>query len=230
MQARGQADYVLVNGRLYTVDPAQPVAEAMAVRGDRILMVGTTAQLTAAYPDAPHIDLQGRAVVPGFIDAHAHLMGLGLSRLRADLTGTRSVEEILERLREFARQLPEGTWLLGRGWDQNDWSVKEFPTRQMLDEVFPERPVWLVRIDGHAAWANTAAIRRANPALLTEQIPDPEGGHIVRDAEGKPHGRVHRRGNGPDRPAYPAALRGRAGRGLAPGRGRGQSLRADGRA
>ena len=188
IQARGQADYVLVNGRLYTVDPAQPVAEAMAVRGDRILMVGTTAQLTTAYPDAPHIDLQGRTVVPGFIDAHAHLMGLGLSRLRADLTGTRSVEEILERLREFARQLPEGAWLLGRGWDQNDWPVKEFPTRQMLDEVFPERPVWLVRIDGHAAWANTAAIRKANPALLTEQIPDPEGGHIVRDAEGRPTG------------------------------------------
>ncbi|SHK72433.1 amidohydrolase [Rhodothermus profundi] len=187
-QAQGQADYVLINGRLYTVDPAQPVAEAMAVRGDRILMVGTTAQLTDVYPDAPHIDLEGRVVVPGFIDAHAHLMGLGLNRMRADLTGTRSVQEILERLETFAQQLPRDAWLLGRGWDQNDWPVKEFPTRQMLDAVFPERPVWLVRIDGHAAWANTAAIRRAYPALLTEAVPDPEGGHIVRDAEGRPTG------------------------------------------
>ncbi len=188
MSVHGQADYLLINGRIYTVDATQPVAEAMAIRDDRILMVGTTAQLTAAYPEAPRIDLKGRAVVPGFIDAHAHLMGLGLSRLRADLTGTRSVEEVLERLQAFARQLPEDAWLLGRGWDQNDWPVKEFPTRQMLDAVFPERPVWLVRIDGHAAWANTAAIRKANPRLLTEDIPDPEGGHIVRDAEGRPTG------------------------------------------
>ncbi|MDQ7039945.1 MAG: amidohydrolase [Rhodothermus sp.] len=188
MSVHGQADYLLINGRIYTVDAVQPMVEAMAIRGDRILMVGTTAQLAAAYPEAPRIDLKGLAVVPGFIDAHAHLMGLGLSRLRADLTGTRSIEEILERLQAFARQLPEEAWLLGRGWDQNDWPVKEFPTRQMLDAVFPERPVWLVRIDGHAAWANTAAIRRANPRLLTEDVPDPEGGHIVRDAEGRPTG------------------------------------------
>lgn len=188
MTGQGQADYVLINGRLYTVDPALPVAEAMAVRGNRILMVGTTAQLTAAYPEAPHIDLQGATVVPGFVDAHAHLMGLGLSRLQADLTGTRSVEEILTRLQDFARSLPQDAWLLGRGWDQNDWPVKEFPTRQMLDAVFSERPVWLVRIDGHAAWANTAALRKANPALLMAPVPDPEGGRVVRDEEGLPTG------------------------------------------
>lgn len=188
MSAYGQADYVLVGGRLYTVDSTQPVAEALAVQGERIVMVGTTEQVLATYPQAPRIDLKGYTVVPGFIDAHAHLMGLGLSRMQVDLTGTRSVQEVLERLKAFAASLPEQAWLLGRGWDQNNWPVKEFPTRQMLDTVFPERPVWLVRIDGHAAWANTAALMQAAPALLTTFVADPSGGRIVRDAQGMPTG------------------------------------------
>ncbi|GBD01584.1 N-substituted formamide deformylase [bacterium HR18] len=188
MGAYGQADYVLVGGRLYTVDPAQPIAEAMAVQGERILMVGTSEQVLAAYPNAQRIDLDGYVVVPGFIDAHAHLMGLGLNRMQADLTGTRSVQEVLERLKAFATSLPEGAWLLGRGWDQNDWPVKAFPTRYMLDAAFPDRPVWLVRIDGHAAWANTAALQQAAPELLATFVADPPGGRIVRDAQGIPTG------------------------------------------
>lgn len=182
---RAQADFVVVNARVYTVEAAQPVAEAFAVRGDRFLLVGSAAQVTAAYPDAPRLDAGGRAIVPGLIDAHVHLMNLGVARLTADLVGAASKAEVLDRLAAFAATLPEGTWLVGRGWDQNDWPEKTFPTRQDLDARFPDRPVYLVRIDGHAAWVNTAALRAAGG--LAEN-PAPEGGRIVRDASGAPTG------------------------------------------
>ncbi len=185
--ARAQAHFVLHNARLYTADPAQPQAEALAVRGDRILMVGSDAALLEAYPDAERRDAGGRAVIPGLIDAHAHLMGQGLAMLQVDLVGTASKAEILERAQAFAATLPEGAWLTGRGWDQNDWPEKTFPTRADLDAAFPTRPVWLRRIDGHAAWANTAALRAVG-LEKRDAMDDPEGGKIVRDEAGDPTG------------------------------------------
>src|SRR5690606_15002403 len=118
-------------------------------------------------------------------------VGLGLALTRVDLVGTRSKQEILQRLQEFARALPPGEWLLGRGWDQNDWPEQAFPTAADLDAAFPDRPVWLGRVDGHAGWVNSAALRAiaADPAaaaLLAQG--QPEGGLIVRDAAGKPTG------------------------------------------
>ncbi|WP_456425991.1 amidohydrolase [Rhodocaloribacter sp.] len=179
--------FVLHNARIYTANPAQPTAEAMAVEDGRIVMVGAEDEVLAAHPDAARLDAEGRAVVPGLIDAHVHLMGLGVSMMQADLVGTASKEEVIERLEAFEETLPEEAWLTGRGWDQNDWPEQDFPTRYDLDEAFPERPVWLRRIDGHAAWANTAALRVVGLERLRE-MPDPEGGSIRRDARGEPTG------------------------------------------
>jgi predicted amidohydrolase YtcJ len=123
--------------------------------------------------------------VPGLVDAHAHLMGLGFALMQADLVGARSKAEVLDRLVAFAANLPDGAWLLGRGWDQNDWPDKTFPTAADLDAAFPTRPVWLERVDGHAGWANTAAMRRATRDLAGGW--QPEGGFIVR-TDGRPTG------------------------------------------
>ena len=187
LAAFGQATLVLHNAQLYTADPDQPKAEAMAVQGGRVLMVGSNEAILAAYPDAPRRDAGGQTVVPGFIDAHAHLMGMGMSKLQVDLVGAASKEEVLARLRAFASTLPADAWLTGRGWDQNDWPEKAFPTRADLDAAFPDRPVWLVRVDGHAAWANTAALRAAGLDRIRAAA-DPEGGQTLRDAAGEPTG------------------------------------------
>ena len=183
--------YVITDARIYTVDDARPAAEAMAVGADgRIVVVGTEAEVLGAHADWPRVDLDGRTVIPGLIDAHAHLLNLGTSLLQADLRGTGSVAEIVGRLQAFAATLPEGAWLTGRGWDQNDWGSgsQPFPTRADLDAAFPTRPVWLVRIDGHAAWANTAALRVAGIDPAAPAPPDTEGGAVIRDADGRPTG------------------------------------------
>lgn len=184
--AAAQSDVTVLHGaRIYTVDPAQPVAEAMAFAEGRILAVGTEAEVLAAHPGARRIDARGRTVVPGLIDAHAHLMGLGQSLLQADLVGARSVGEVVERLQAFAATLPDTSWVLGRGWDQNEWPDPVFPTAADLDAAFPDRPVYLTRVDGHAAWVNSAAMARV-PGFAA--LPDPEGGRILRDEAGRPTG------------------------------------------
>lgn len=185
--AQAQAAFVVHNAQIYTVNSDQPSAEALAVRGERILMVGSNDQVLNAYPDADRMNAQGQTIVPGLIDAHAHLMGLGTSMITVDLVGTESKDEVVDRLTAFAADLPPETWLTGRGWDQNDWPEKEFPSRDDLDEAFPERPVWLRRIDGHAAWANSAAIREVGDEILNS-LSDPEGGKIIRDERGRPTG------------------------------------------
>lgn len=185
--AVAQADYILHNAHIYTVNRDQPIAGAMAVRGERILEVGSEHDILQAYPHVPRVDAGGRTVLPGLIDAHVHLMGLGIGMLQVDLAGTASIDEVVERLRAFERTLTRGAWLQGHGWDQNDWPGQAFPTRSDLDAAFPDRPVWLVRVDGHAAWANTAAIKFVGEEVL-RVAPDPEGGKIVRDARGNPTG------------------------------------------
>ena len=131
-------------------------------------------------------DLSGATIIPGLIDAHGHIMGLGYSLLRVDLVGAKSKSEVLERLQAFEARLPEEAWLTGRGWDQNDWPEKQFPDRDDLDAAFPDRPVWLTRIDGHAGWANSAAMRQADREFDGEW--QPEGGLVVRDATGRATG------------------------------------------
>ena len=177
---------VLVNARIHTLDDAHPTAEAMAWSGDgRIIAIGGRDGVLARAAGFPVHDAGGATVVPGLIDAHAHLMGLGYALMQADLVGTRGKSEVIERLRTFAATLPPDAWLLGRGWDQNDWPEKEFPTAADLDAAFPTRPVWLERVDGHAGWANGAAMRLVRRDLDSEW--QPQGGRIVR-AGGKPTG------------------------------------------
>ena len=131
-----------------------PVITSYSIHYTKLYDVGDSVVLQAAFPDAPAVDLAGRRVLPGLIDSHGHLYGLAESLTRADLVGSSSKEEVLARLRAFAAGLPAGEWVLGRGWDQNDWPVKEFPVSADLDAAFPDRPVWLERIDGHAGWGS----------------------------------------------------------------------------
>ena len=181
---------VVTAKRVHTSDPVHPVAEAMAWDAQgRILAVGGTRELLARYPGATRIDAAGKTVIPGLIDAHGHVMGLGYALMRADLVDAQDKNDVIARLRAFEKQLPPNAWLLGGGWDQNDWPDKTFPTAADLDAAFPDRPVWLERVDGHAGWANSAALRAvaANSTRSLEGDWQPEGGRIERVA-GKPSG------------------------------------------
>lgn len=153
-------DLLLINAKVYTVDAAFTVTEAIAVKDGRIVATGTSADLQAKYEPKETLDAGGQYVYPGFIDAHAHFVGYAQSLQNVDLTGTESWQAILDRLLAYAKTHPEG-WITGRGWDQNDWPVKEFPNNSELNRLFPDRPVLLGRVDGHAAIANDAAIELA---------------------------------------------------------------------
>lgn len=158
--SRQKIDLLIINGTVYTVDTAFSTTEAVAIRDGKIVATGTTADLQQQYEARETMDAKGQFIYPGFIDAHAHFVGYGIGLQTADLTGTNSWEEILTRLREFATTQPNG-WLIGRGWDQNDWAVKEFPDNKQLNSLFPDRPVLLTRVDGHAAIANQKAMDMA---------------------------------------------------------------------
>ncbi|WP_119718732.1 amidohydrolase [Cognatilysobacter tabacisoli] len=185
--ASNQRVTVLTAARIHTMDPAQPRVEALAYDdAGTVVAVGTREALAARYPDASRLDVGASTVVPGLIDAHGHVEGLGYTKLRVDLVGARSKDEVLARLRAFAAQLPAGAWLLGRGWDQNDWPEQRFPTAADLDAAFPDRPVWLERVDGHAGWGNRAAMAAVKRDLTGDWQPD--GGRIERDAQRRPTG------------------------------------------
>jgi predicted amidohydrolase YtcJ len=186
VMAQQSADLVLTNGRIYTVDNARPQVSALAVRDGRVLFVGSDAEAKAlAGPSTQVIDLRGAAVYPGFTDAHAHLLGLGNMLQRVNLAGSTSYDEVIERVKAWAKNVKPGEWIQGRGWDQNRWPVKEFPTHEALSRAFPSNPVVLDRIDGHALLANARAMELAHVTAATR---DPAGGRIVRLASGAPSG------------------------------------------
>ena len=151
-----EVDLIVHNAMVYTVDDNFSVVEAFAVKDGKILETGSSKDILKKYK-GKILDVEGNAVYPGFIDGHSHFYGYGEGLQQADLVGTKSWIEILEKLQQFGRENPEG-WIIGRGWDQNDWSIKEFPDNTKLNELFPNRPVVLTRIDGHAAIANKAAL------------------------------------------------------------------------
>ncbi len=180
------ADLLFTGGRIYTAEEEQPTAEALAVRGGRIVYVGAAEGLEALRgPRTREIRLGDRVLLPGFADGHAHLLGIGAALERVDLVGTASYEQVIERAVAGAAELPAEAWLLGRGWDQNDWADTAFPTHHALSAALPDRPAVLTRVDGHALLANAAAMKAAGVTAMT---PDPPGGRILRGADGEPTG------------------------------------------
>jgi predicted amidohydrolase YtcJ len=184
-RARGRrVTLLLTNGKVFTADEQGTVAQAVAIDGERIVAVGTDAEIRRGYTAARTIDLRGRLVTPGFNDAHIHFLNGGLAMMRVDFNGATTLAETKRRIAEKARALPEGSWILGRGWDHTLWGG-QWPTRQDLDEVAPRHPVFVTRVDGHVSWANSLALERAG---ITRETRDPEGGELLRDAEGVPTG------------------------------------------
>ena len=156
-----EVDLLIKNSKIYTVDEAFDVVEAMAIKNGKIIDIGSSAELENKYSATKIIDAKGKFIYPGFNDAHCHLYGYGITKLRyANLTGTKSWDEITEKMREFSEGNPS-EWILGRGWDQNDWADNEFPTNEKLNELFPNKPVLLTRIDGHAVIVNNKALELA---------------------------------------------------------------------
>jgi predicted amidohydrolase YtcJ len=170
------ADLVVHNAVIHTMDEAGTVHQAMAVRNGRIVELGPERQILNKYRAPRRYDAQGRPVYPGFIDGHCHFLGYGLNKQKVDLQGADSWEEVLERTVAFAQAHPDQEWILGRGWDQNRWTGKTLPDNSRLNALFPDRPVLLQRVDGHAAVVNQAAIDRVG---LDTGAPV-EGGLMVR--------------------------------------------------
>ena len=155
--AQKNADLIITNAKIYTVNQNFDTAEAMAISNGKILAVGKSADILKNYSSAKVQDVQGKTVFPGLIDAHCHFTGYATDKWKCELWGTKSWDEIVARISEYAKTAPK-EWLYGRSWDQNDWAVKEFPNKEKLDLLFPNRPVYLKRIDGHAAVANQKAL------------------------------------------------------------------------
>jgi len=155
------ADIIVHNAVVYTVDNQFTKAEAFAIKGGKFLETGSSKNILAKYTAKQKIDAKGKPVFPGLYDPHSHFLGLGQMLSQCDLVDTKSYGEIIERLQKFEAQHKGDRWLIGRGWDQNDWDVKVFPTKELLDKAFPNKPVFLTRIDGHAAVVNSKAIELA---------------------------------------------------------------------
>ena len=185
-QTRGPADLVVTNARIYTMDATRPVVAAMAVRDGKVLFTGSEREAMALRgANTRVVDASGRTVIPGMVDAHAHLLGLGQALRQVDLVGAKSYDEVVARVAAAAKGLPAGKWLLGRGWDQNDWGDTRFPTHDALSRAVPNNPVYLTRVDGHAGLANAAAMRAAG---VTTATADPSGGRVERTATREPTG------------------------------------------
>jgi len=156
-----KVDLLVKNAHIYLVDSSFQTAEAMVISNGKVIATGSNQILTNTYLPAEAIDAGGNFIYPGFIDAHCHFLAYGKGLNECNLTGTNSWSAILDSLKSFSRANQTG-WLIGRGWDQNDWNDKSFPTNEKLDSLFPTRPVILTRIDGHAAVANSKALKLAD--------------------------------------------------------------------
>ena len=180
------ATLVLTNGQIYTMDPTQPRATAVAIRDSHVLAVGSDGDMKRLLkPGGEMVDLSGRFVTPGLVDAHVHFQHFAISLQNIDLEGTATRQAALDRVAAFAREHPGGGWLRGRGWVQDAWPDRAFPTAADLDTIIPDRPVYLSHKSGHAAWVNSLAL---NIAQVNETTADPPGGQIQRDAAGRPTG------------------------------------------
>ena len=185
-RAAETADTIVTNAKVYTVNPQQKWAEAIAVRGENILAVGDAKQIEA-YRGASTkvIDAKGHLVLPGFTDCHVHFMSGSLGLTHVDLNGANTVEEIQKRVKEYAASHPNLPWITGMGWQYPVFGPTALPTKKMLDDVIPDRPVYMVAYDGHSSWANSKALAMAG---IDQNTPDPPNGKIVRDSKGEATG------------------------------------------
>lgn len=180
-QTKEQVDLIIHNAVIYSVDSAFTVYEAMAVKDGKIVELSTDQIILKHYEATETQDLKGKTVFPGFIDAHCHFLGYGLGLKNINLVNTKSFNEAVERVVSSTKETENSdTWIIGRGWDQNDWDDKQLPTKQKLDSLFPHRPVMLMRIDGHAVLVNEEALKRANITASTKI----SGGEIVKSGSG----------------------------------------------
>jgi predicted amidohydrolase YtcJ len=178
-------DLVVVNGNIYTVNGKQPHAEAFAVRDQRIAFVGSTGDVEKLRSvNTRLIDLGGKTVVPGLTDSHCHIFGIGEREMRLNLEGTKSLQDFLTKVKERVSQTEKGKWITGRGWIETFWKPAEFPSRQDLDNIAPDNPVFLTRTDGHASVVNSAALKIAK---VDKNTPNPFGGEISK-TKGEPNG------------------------------------------
>jgi len=185
-QTIASADEIVVHGRIYTVNEKQPWAEALAIRGEKIVAVGSNKEIEAYRGSSTKvIDAAGRLVLPGFEDCHIHFMDGSLGLVQVDLNNAKTVAEIQKRVKEYAASHPKEPWIAGMGWTYPTFGAAALPDKKILDEVVPDRPVYLVAFDGHSSWANSKALAMAG---ISKQTPDPANGKIVRDANGEPTG------------------------------------------
>lgn len=186
-----KADKIIVNATVYTMDDSNPIAEAIALKSDTILFVGSLEAVKAYMgEETTEIDLSGKTVIPGLVEGHAHIMGVGYNLLNVDLREAKSYQEVVEMVAERAANTPEGTWILGRGWHQDKWTeqpemTKGFPTHDLLSEAVPNHPVWLKHASGHAALGNAKAMEIAG---IDGDTPQPDGGEIFMSVSGQPTG------------------------------------------
>jgi hypothetical protein len=179
-----KADLAVTNANIYTVNPKQPTATALAARGGVIVAVGKDVGGFIG-PSTKVVDAHGATVIPGLIDSHGHVRGLGTALETLDLRGMQSEQAIAEKVRAAAKDAKPGEWILGRAWDQNLWAAKAFPTAASISGAAPHNPVALTRVDGHAVWVNDKALQMADVNAATK---DPQGGRVMRDASGRPTG------------------------------------------
>jgi predicted amidohydrolase YtcJ len=183
-QGKRKISLLLFNGKVFSADEKFSMFEAVAIDGEKIVAVGKTTELRAKYEAAREINLQGRLVTPGFNDAHVHFLRGAIALLTVNLLDTKSVEEAKARVVAKVKETKPNEWIIGRGWDHTIWK-QNFPSKKDLDAVAPNNPVYLVRVDGHVAWVNSAALALAG---ITRDTPNPSGGEIEKDAAGEPTG------------------------------------------
>jgi predicted amidohydrolase YtcJ len=185
-QAKPAADVIITNAKIWTVDKSHPQAEAVAVLGERIIAVGTSAEVDAWHgPQTKVFDAQGKLLLPGFNDAHVHFVDGGNHLQEVQLKDAASPKEFADKIAQRARITPKGEWVTGGDWDEQKWSPAELPTKELIDAATPDIPVWVNRYDGHESLANSVTLKLAN---ITAASQDPPGGQIIRDAKGNPTG------------------------------------------
>ncbi len=176
---RQKVDLIIANAKIYTVDSTFSIANSMAINNGKLVAIGSKQEIESMYSSNRIVDAEGKFVYPGFLDPHCHFLNYGLTLSNASLSGAKTWNEVVERLVKHQKEFPT-EWVQGRGWNQNEWDVKEFPTKDLLDKAFPDKPVYIVRIDGHAAIANSLALKMAG---VDEKVKKDGGELILKDGK-----------------------------------------------